>query len=132
MYLDFDWQKYKLNEEVSCMIKPMETWALEKLANFFGTEVGDDEKAMEVRKKLENINPIGNQDFIKLMKEILPQHAKDLENLEIKIPGEDRRPATMDDIINFDGLLFAGVIILGQVIKISSLSLIDSDRLKKQ
>jgi hypothetical protein len=132
MYLDFDWQRFDLNNEVHCMIKPMETWAMEKLANFFGAEVGDEQKAEEVQKRLEKINPIGNKKFIELVKDVLPVHAKDLRNLDIKLPGEERRAATIDDVVKFDGLLFAGTIILGQVIRISSLSLVDSDRLKKQ
>lgn len=132
MYLDFDWQKFNLNYEVYCLIKPMETWALEKLANFFGTEVKDEEKADEVRKKLENVNPIGNKDFQELVKQILPQHAKDLTNLDIKLPGEERKPATIDDMVQFDGLMFAAIIVLSQIIKISSLSLVDSNQLKKQ
>jgi len=133
MFLDLDWQRHDINEaeEVYCMVKPLEMWALEKLGNFFGAQAKEGEDLEELQNKFKNINPIGNKDFIQLAKEILPKHAKELTNLEIRIPGEERRTATIDDLVNVESLMIAAVTLLGKIISISSLTLVERDKLKK-
>lgn len=132
MFINLDWQPFEVAEEVTCEVRPLELWALQKLMGLFQGGVSPDKTQEEVQKELEKINPLEDPKLRAIIPEVLPKHARNLEGLEIKLPGEEQRKATIEDLSNIDQLMLMSIQIL---MKIFSLSTFDGgarDNIKKQ
>jgi len=132
MKIDLDWQKYEFNNEVFCYIKPLGVAALQKVGGFFGEQTKPGDDLSKIEEKLSVMNPLSDPKFAEIMKEIIPNYAKDLTNLEIKFEGSsDYVTATIRDLVEHDELMLTAVTLFGRIVSISSLTMEDRKSLKK-
>lgn len=132
MFIDFDWSRYDLNDEVHCMIKPLEEWALQEVMKLFQNEMKEGDTPEMVKAKFSNVDILMKPEIPELAKKVLPEHAKDLEGLEVRFEGEEKRKATIQDIATSPKMKLTAVTMLMYIFSKSSLGMNKMENLKKQ
>jgi hypothetical protein len=134
MFIDLDWQKFVINadENVHCMVKPLEMWAVQKVMTIFKTEISQEDGAEKVKEALMDSNIFEKKELHAIVKEVLPQFAKDLTNVEIRLPGEEKRDATIEDVAGMDLFIVSSISILMHAFSIASLNIAEVKELKKK
>ena len=114
MYFDLDWQDCKINDEISCKIKPLE-FGMYLQTKTFLESCGFSEKS---ELAFEDMEPEKLQE---LVKRVLPKSVKDLSGIEFKFNGEVKK-ATVEDLVQHDAFIILCVQIMARVFSISTIA----------
>jgi len=139
-YVDLDWQSFELVEEtpegnvdtgITVEIRPFEFVAYQEMVTIFQTAAGTDVNSLgEDEKKDAGIRLMGDPRFSKFLKERLPQHARNVVGLDVKIDGQ-RRQATVDDIVTYAAFMSFAMQIFNRISSASAMSKEDETDIKK-
>jgi hypothetical protein len=128
MIVDLDWKEYT-DGEITLEVKPLSFQGFQKMQAFLGKNISledmKDEKQLGIA-----MDVFSNKELQPLVKQILPEHCRNLENVEIKIDGKIRK-ATIDDVVEHGVFTVLCMNILTFIFGISSLSRSENEEIKK-
>jgi len=130
MKIELNWKQFKLEEGVSIMLKPLSTEAYQTLLGTFN--FGDsfemtDEKKNQIAMQF---NPLTNPKIVDIIKQILPNHSKDLVGIIIAENNTERN-ATIEDLVTIPQLTIMAVNILSELMQMSTVSGGEREEVKK-
>lgn len=136
MLVSLGYKKMELQQGVTIMVKQLNVEAYQKLISVISTFAkSQNEDMTEQQVMLNGLEQMSNTEVVRIAKEIIPAHCKDLEGIDLEddSDGETKiRTATVSDLFEIGALLPFVVAIIFELFRISSISEDDTKKLKKQ
>ena len=125
MNLDLDWRVHisLAVPDVVCKIRPLKLWAFQELMAFWQT-------LPETKDGKPKFSTDASIELVKVAKRVFPEHVKDLQNITLRVDGEQRM-ATIDDLCDETAFMSLTVEVIGALVSISEMGAEDEKNSEK-